>query len=299
MTKKTVKSSESTEAAVAAGRQDTNVPGPSNPSSDDRARGADGLVGARVLLVEDNMIERVVAEDTMKAEGIVVVTAENGRQAIDALQDRQAGEKPVNAILLNVNMSETEGFHTARTIREDPRFDAVPIIAMAPQSSAGFRETCFGAGMNDCIAKPIGVCELNKVLARHLAAGTDPGEFPDTLPGVDIELGIKRLGGNPVLFKKLLRQFAEDYHNLGTEVAEAIERKEYGAAKELVHGIKGVAGNLSTQRLFSASTELDAALNTRTLDSIPELAREFYQALDEVIDSISQKLTYKATFRPR
>ncbi len=125
--------------------------------------------GARVLLVEDNQINQLVACEIIEAEGFLVDIAENGIQAVDAVRT-----KPYDVVLMDVQMPEMDGFEAARTIRRDPAFSNVPIIAITAHALDGDRKKCLAAGMNDYISKPIDADKLIATLNRWI--GKAPSE---------------------------------------------------------------------------------------------------------------------------
>ena len=120
-----------------------------------------GLTGCRVLLVEDNEINQEVAVGQLEDAGIVVDLAENGEIAT-----RMVGDNEYHAVLMDMQMPVMDGIEATRIIRSNPRFQALPIIAMTANAMAADRERCLQAGMNDHIPKPIEPEELFRVLTR-------------------------------------------------------------------------------------------------------------------------------------
>ena len=129
--------------------------------SEHRAR----LAGRRVLLVEDNLINQELALELLTDAGMLVSIADNGRLAIDALA-RQA----FDGVLMDCQMPVMDGYEATRRLREDPRWQTLPIIAMTANAMAGDREKALAAGMNDHIAKPIDVEAMFATLARWIGA---------------------------------------------------------------------------------------------------------------------------------
>ena len=119
--------------------------------------------GARVLLVEDNLLNQQVAQELLTDAGFVVDIAENGEVAIDRIQ-----EQPYDAVLMDMQMPVMDGETATRHIREDVRFANLPILAMTANAMAGDRERCLEAGMNDHIAKPIDPEVLFAALRRWI-----------------------------------------------------------------------------------------------------------------------------------
>ncbi len=101
---------------------------------------------------------------------MIVSLANNGREAVDAVQANR-----FDAVLMDVQMPVMDGYTATRTIRRDPRFKDLPIIAMTAHAMAGDQEKSTAAGMNDHVTKPIDPNQLFATLARWIAARESPG----------------------------------------------------------------------------------------------------------------------------
>ncbi len=146
--------------------------------ADDSAPRIDPLIGARVLLVDDNFINLEVAGELLKMAQVEVVTATNGREALEKI-----AQSEYDAVLMDLQMPEMDGITATRQLRLDPRFANLPIIAMTANAMAGDRDRCLAAGMNDHIPKPIDPVEMRHTLARWLRRRST-GDLESTLPPV-------------------------------------------------------------------------------------------------------------------
>jgi PAS domain S-box-containing protein len=121
-------------------------------------------VKTRILLVEDEAINRLAMKVQLEIAGFSVVVAENGEQALECLRQ---GE--FDALVMDVQMPVLDGLEATRIIRTDPRFkekSSVPIIALTAYAMPGDRETILAAGVDDYVAKPIEIEQLNEILSR-------------------------------------------------------------------------------------------------------------------------------------
>ncbi len=133
------------------------------------------LTGRRVLVVEDNDINRDLASELLGDLGILTVNAINGRHAVD-----QVLAQPFDLVLMDIQMPVMDGLAATRLIRTDPRFHDLPIIAMTAHAMRGDRERSLDAGMNDHLTKPMNPAALSAILSRWMPANpVDP-----TVPGV-------------------------------------------------------------------------------------------------------------------
>ncbi|MDR1044852.1 MAG: response regulator [Candidatus Adiutrix sp.] len=128
-----------------------------------------GLKGARILLVEDNEVNQLVARKIMEKAGLSVTIAGNGRQALEKLE-----KEIFDLVLMDIQMPEMDGLTATRHIRSDPRFASLPILAMTAHAMSSDREQSLTAGMNGHITKPINLPELFGALAAWLPAGKTP-----------------------------------------------------------------------------------------------------------------------------
>jgi CheY-like chemotaxis protein len=122
------------------------------------------LDGVRILLVEDNPVNQLVANSMLAYAGAVVEAVGNGREAIDHLR---TDAHRYDLVLMDVQMPEMDGFEATTRIRSELHLH-LPVLAMTAGVLESEREQCIACGMNDFIAKPIDVDEMLRVIARNL-----------------------------------------------------------------------------------------------------------------------------------
>jgi len=259
-----------------------------------------GLEGAKVLLVEDNLMNQQVAMEILKQAGLVVELANNGQEALEAV----AGSD-YELVLMDVQMPVMGGYEATRQIRADARYATLPIIAMTAHAMQGARDECLEAGMNDYISKPINPDQLFLVLTRWLKrhggntgikvkeqtqpSGQDfVSSLPKRLPGIDLETGLKRLNRNETLYKKLLLDFPEKYTSFTEDIRKALQEEDIDTAERLSHTIKGVAGNLSIMGVYDLARELEEAIANKSATEIDRLLVKLAQELQRVTQSLKQ-----------
>jgi predicted ATPase/signal transduction histidine kinase/DNA-binding response OmpR family regulator/tRNA A-37 threonylcarbamoyl transferase component Bud32 len=261
---------------------------------------AEGLEGAKVLLVEDNLMNQQIAMEILKEAGLAVDLANNGQEALAAV-----AETDYELVLMDVQMPVMGGYEATRKIRAETRYATLPIIAMTAHAIQGAREECLEAGMNDYVSKPIDPKQLFSVLARWLKGhGGDAGlktrlsiqrneqdsesSLPKRLPGIDLETGLKRLNRNETLYKKLLLDFPEKYTVFPEEIRKALQEADLDTAERLSHTLKGVAGNLSIMRVYNLSRGLEDAIADKSAPEIDRLLIELAKELQVVTQSLKQ-----------
>jgi CheY-like chemotaxis protein len=122
----------------------------------------------RILLVEDNRINRKIATRMLESQGHRVATAENGRQGVDRFRDGD-----FDVVLMDVQMPEMDGFEATQAIRtlEAATGHRIPIIAMTAHAMKGDRERCLEAGMDGYVSKPVAAEDLRQAILEALGCG--------------------------------------------------------------------------------------------------------------------------------
>lgn len=266
-------------------------------------RSAKSIEGARILLVEDNAINRQVATEILETAGVFVEKAANGKEAVEALmRSAEKGNFGFDAVLMDIQMPEMDGLDASRVIRTDPRFDDLPIIAMTAHAMKEDKGRCLEAGMNAYLPKPVDPEHLFSILADQISPERRSGkvrsflpksskdreehELLSSLPGIDVKSALKRLGNNEKLLRKILIQFRKDYENVAESIREALEKGETESAQMLVHTVKGVAGNISAQDLHENMRELEEAIQNSDTEVIGDLLFRCREDLNKVSASI-------------
>jgi two-component system sensor histidine kinase/response regulator len=265
--------------------------------SEREAEAVEKISGARILVAEDNEINQQVAREILEGAGMIVEIATNGVEAV-----RAVSESDFDAVLMDVQMPEMDGYEATRTIRSNPRHKGLPIVAMTAHALKGDRETCLEAGMNDHVTKPIDIEELLTTLAKWVKpAKRSPSsedvpqkppessgveELPEILNGLDINAALRRLGGNKRLFKRLLMDFRRDFHKTAEEIKDSWIKGDMEVTRRLVHTVKGVSGNIGAYSLHVLSRELEAAIKQGKEDEFHPRLVTFANALDQVLESI-------------
>ncbi len=241
--------------------------------------GLPSLAGTRVLLVEDNEINQQIAIELLESAGATVTVADNGRVAVELLE--AAEPNAFDVVLMDMQMPEMDGHEATARIRADERFDALPIIAMTAHATVDERQRCFDEGMVDHVAKPVDPELLIRTVARHHAgtgaashaappstprAAATPAEL-GPVPGLDTTDGLRRLGGNATLYRKLLTKLVSEQRDAASRVAACIAASDREGATRVAHTLKGVAGNLGAKEVQRAAAELEVALTRKGADA--------------------------------
>ncbi|MDX2441273.1 MAG: response regulator [Desulfobacterales bacterium] len=231
---------------------------------------------AKVLLVEDNPINQIVAVEILTLAGMTVHKANNGLEAVEKVK-----QMDFDVVLMDVQMPIMDGLEATSKIREYHGNKDLPIIAMTAHAMREDREKCIAAGMDDYLSKPIDRLALYRLLKKYisqesLAASTMDGSFPlnEKLPpalkqsDIDIDEGMNRMGCTYERYITILSQFCKDLEPTTLQLKNLIRDNDILGAREKIHALKGAASNLSLKKLFAAAQSLEKAIDDKNSDQI-------------------------------
>ncbi|MDP1524713.1 MAG: PAS domain S-box protein [Rhodocyclaceae bacterium] len=239
----------------------------------------------RLLLVEDNVLNQEVGQDMLHSAGLSADVADNGRDAL-----MMASARHYDLILMDMQMPVMDGLKATRAIRALPGYQQVPIVAMTANAFEDDRRQCYEAGMNDHIAKPVVPERLYQVLRQWLpvpqiesdttaipavppaptfpAAAADDTPLPNC-PALDIEIGLRSLGGKRERYRQLLDKFMDQHAYDVDRIRAALSAAQLDEARRLAHGLKGVAATLGavplSETALAVELPLKAAIQAGTL----------------------------------
>lgn len=216
------------------------------------------LRGLRILVVDDNPMNRQVVQTMLSRHGAQVDTAHDG---LSAVAHALAADPPFDAILMDVRMPGMDGYAAAGAIRAAPAMQAVPIIAMSASdlpSDAARRRAC-GIGAN--LVKPLDHLLLARTVQQACLRSASTGRSPTALPVLlEAEQAVARLGGDVGLYARLCTDFGQSSIEMVAAVRAALGRQDVAAACDLLHGLRGSAGNVGARLLQEWAARIEADL---------------------------------------
>jgi CheY-like chemotaxis protein/HPt (histidine-containing phosphotransfer) domain-containing protein len=219
----------------------------------------------RILLAEDNEINRHLASGLLQKAGHTLVMAGDGLEAIKIIESQ-----PVDLVLTDIQMPRMDGFAATAAIRERELATGghIPIVALTAHAMKGDRERCLAAGMDAYVSKPLRAQELLRTIAllvpAHPAAdAAEVSPVPSADPRVsaagvfDPVLALARLEGDTQLFRKMIQAFFAQIRKALPEIRAAVERADGDTLERAAHKLRGSIGSFGDRRASDAALRLE------------------------------------------
>ncbi len=250
---------ESLQRVLTAPAQEITIQPPSK-ESDQR------LKGLHLLVVEDNALNRQVAQIMLSDEGATVDLAEGGLEGVSRVL---AASERYDVLIMDMQMPDIDGLEATRRIRADGRFNDLPILAMTANASLTDRQACLAAGMNEHIGKPFDLDHLvSLILALKNNKPMPISDIKQIKPPIESVISseetIKRRFGHRVaIYHSLLTGFQTEISHLLDSLDAHISQQNVSATIAVMHTIKGSAGLMNASVLSSRSSVIEQQLKTQ------------------------------------
>lgn len=258
--------------------------------------------GARILVVDDNALNRDLVMALLEQHQFVLDQASNGQEALDAVMNTR-----YDLVLMDIQMPGMDGLETTTKMRQLQKGRRIPIIALSANFLVGLQQNYEHAGMDDFLVKPISQSRLLTTLIRWLKphhgylSTANLVDANETCPyiekcAIDVEVAIKRMGGSRAIYFKMLAKFTKQVDPLQQQLDILYRAASYEGLAKKVHEIKGLAGIIGASQLHAFCCETEQQLKdckpwrylTSYDDLVLELARVAIQAKQH-----GQRLTLK------
>ena len=238
---------------------------------------------ARVLIVDDNVINLKVSTGLMQPYGMQVVTAQSGAEAVAKVKSEH-----FDLVFMDHMMAGMDGVEATAIIRETEGeyYQNLPIVALTANAVNGAREMFMGAGFNDFLAKPIELSALDRVLRSYLprqymqppvkayfgkydrrVTGEKPeGEFPL----LDTDKGLSYMGGDELAYREILSLYVESSEEKIPLLRELHAKKDAALYAIEVHALKSASLSIGSAGLSEAARELEAIARSGSLQGTDE-----------------------------
>jgi len=259
-----------------------------------KASSVEELCGIDVLVVEDNKINQQIAQELLSNAGLIVTLANNGKEGVEKIEAHD-----YDVVLMDIQMPIMDGYQATKTVRKNPKYVDLPIIAMTANAMAGDKEKCIKAGMNEHVSKPINPNILFETLvqyvkpkkqAKPIQVTTDKVDVDNqsvvdltTLRSINSKEGLIRVGGNEAFYLKLLNDFYLDHKEDMNTLEKVITEGNLKEGQRLTHTLKGLSGSLGAKELNFVAKQMDQHLKYEKLADYTELFPVFKDKFDELM----------------
>jgi CheY-like chemotaxis protein/HPt (histidine-containing phosphotransfer) domain-containing protein len=235
----------------------------------------------RILLAEDNLVNRRVARGFLERAGHEVVAVDDGRAAVAAL-----ARESFDLVLMDVEMPVMDGLEAMRVLRAGGA--RLPIVALTAQAMAGDAERCLAAGADAYLAKPFDPRELFAVIdrlappppgTRSLVLTPVAAARPRTFDEADL---LARVAGDRALLAEVIQLFLAEGPRLRAELAAVVDGADPDPVARIAHRIKGMLASLSARPASALARELEERARRGEIAGLHEHAERLDQAVRAV-----------------
>ena len=238
--------------------------------------------GTRILVAEDNLINQKVITSLLADSGMEIVIADDGQIALDILENDQN----FALILMDAHMPRVDGFKATITIRKNPRYEHIAVIALSGDTAVDDVRKMNDAGMENHLEKPLNLDALYDIIYSY----TEENEINliDTLTNdiLDTNKGLEVCSGDTNFYKEILTEFISNYSKSDQWIYRLLKEHKLQEAHKVALDISGVCLNIGANDLYKTSIQLIEAIDNKNsqdcIIAIKKYSKELKILLDEI-----------------
>jgi signal transduction histidine kinase/DNA-binding response OmpR family regulator len=220
--------------------------------------------GARILVVDDNSLNRDLVIALLDQHKFVLDQASNGQEALEAVT-----HTAYDIVLMDIQMPGMDGLETTTKMRQLQKGRRIPIIALSANVLVDLEQNSEYAGMDDFLVKPISQSRLLATLIRWLKPRHNSLSTANLVHAkktvneqctIDVEMAIKRIGGSREIYFKMLAKFIKQVVPLQQQLNILYRNANYEELAKKIHEIKGLAGIIGASQLYAFCCETEQQL---------------------------------------
>ena len=241
--------------------------------------------GARLLIVEDNLINQKIIVSVLKKSGMEIEIANNGQEALDILFIEK---KVFDIILMDISMPVMDGLIATKRIREKIEYDRVPIITFTAFAMGAEIEEMFTAGCNAYLTKPLNIKKLYNVFNLFLSQTNREVSLQKAIAieGLDIEMGINNADESEVLYKETLKEFVLVYKDMVELMPKWLKEKRYERVKLACNEIQGMLSAIGAYEMKELVDEMQKNFLYSNEEFLDKYILLYPEKLNNLMDTI-------------
>jgi CheY-like chemotaxis protein len=260
---------------------------------------------AKILIVDDISSNLRVAKELMAPYKVEVHTCISGSEAVRLVQENR-----YDIVFMDHMMPGMDGLEATAAIRAlkslEDYYRKLPIIALTANAVSGQQELFLQRGLNDFIAKPIDVKQLNAVLERWIPEGkkiaalpedtAESGEFagPD-IPGIDIAMGLRNVNGSMDVYMDILEEFCRNVEDLAVQIQQAGQDQNGRLFADSLHALKGVSRSIGALELGDFAESLEKAADAGDPEMVKQKTPKLLHDITVLTNAIRGALEARQT----
>ena len=247
----------------------------------------DFLIGKKILVADDNDMNRLVAATILKNYGGEIIEVANGDEAVKELESSKA-----DLVLMDIQMPVLNGYEATRKIRESG--SNIPVIAITANAIKGENQKCFDAGMNDYISKPYAENDLLNLIAKWLGKNIVADVIIDAVKTSEKLYNLSNLKkisqGNDDFVTKMINLFIEQSVISTKELNDAFANADFEKLGKVAHRFKPSVDSLEISSCYKEIREIERlAAEENSSVELKNLISEFNKVIEKVVNELRQE----------
>jgi CheY-like chemotaxis protein len=245
------------------------------------------FAGSRILVAEDNLINQKVLAGLLADSGIELVMANDGKEALDILLKDQN----FLMVLMDAHMPRIDGFEATRSIRANPNYEHIVVVALSGDTAADDIKKMHAAGMSEHLEKPLRMDALYDIIYAY--SGNDESEdseYVDIIMTTELngDKGLSICGGDEKFYMEILNEFISTYSHSADQLSDLLQSENFKEADKLLLDIIGISANIGADPLNETANNLKDALKDTTEKSYLTLLEEYHSHLEALLRDIKE-----------
>ncbi|MFQ5672938.1 MAG: response regulator [Nitrospinales bacterium] len=229
---------------------------------------------SKILLVEDNAMNRDMLLRRLQRKGYQVVAAEDGVQGVS----KALAETP-ELILMDMSLPEMDGWEAARQLKAHPKTQFIPILGLSAHAMVGDREKAMNAGCDDYDTKPV---EFERLLDKISTLMDKERPMPDTQI-INKQAALALVDGDEELFLEIARVFLDEAREYADQLRTALDAQNAEEVERYAHTLKGTAANICAAPFKNAALDIERAAANKDLHLAVRLHARFEREFQRLI----------------